>query len=196
MDGQTEDQENVDPEKKKPPKPNFTIIEGERKHSHMVVFDGHLYKREKPIKGVIFVKCKEFFSSDCGARGRIVGPVMVLTNNIHKCNVDVTYIHRLELMAKLKRAAETSTDELKSVFDEVTSDNPNLQDANLTYEKAISAMKRARALRVPANVSQPAEVIEYLKSGTNPEHSDVYAFHVTNKARTCKLYLTVPFKAK
>ena len=104
---------------------NYYIIEGSRKKSKLYVYNSQLYLYHRQTNSHLTVRCREWKSAMCKARGRINkenDTFEVNGEHLHATKEDE--IEKLKMMAHLKRASESAPESLRTIFDTVSSSTP------------------------------------------------------------------------
>jgi hypothetical protein len=146
---------------------NYKKIEGFRKNSTLYESNNKLYKKDKtpPDKDYMYIRCKEYDTSRCKARGFIMADQLILNHPDHTCAVNELYIKQLKLKTELKDAAEKGEKTFKKIYDSKV----RKAGISIPMPDVISAMKKRRASVLPPKIAKPKKVVEFLESEDTDE---------------------------
>ena len=121
------------------------ILEGKQRGSVSYMIRNKLVMQNRIYKNTILAGCNQRLK---GCRGRATlckDTLMVLNETAHTCDIDETSIAVQHLENKMKNMAErVSSMTLRQIFDEVSSENPEVA-ARISFPRMHSAMSRRRA---------------------------------------------------
>lgn len=142
----------------------YKIIEGKKLGSQNFECQGYLYIQSRQTETSIYLRCTLWRCGEklCPGTGRIDRLLNVLyTKQMHNHTQAAYKSNLIALNNKLKRAAEISTENLRHVFDDVTSTDQ--AGALVTYKNVRNTMIKRRRLELPGNPKTPEEFENMIK---------------------------------
>jgi len=136
----------------------FIEVEGERRGSVMIAFEGRLYQKERERGPVTILRCKEH--KRCRARGKLVDGRITFTWPDHDCDIDQNAIDVLIMKANMKNLAENSAEPIAAIYDQFIGDNFD----RLPLENIRSTLQSRKKRFLPAGVSDPEEIVNYFET--------------------------------
>ena len=128
---------------------NFVVVEGKRLNSIHYQSGGYLYLKVRDSKNFTYVRCTLYKNPGCKGFAKIdhESNTLVLTHE-HDHDENAYRQNEFVLKNKLKRAAETSSERLRQVFNETCREDP--ANISVTFRQMESSMcKRRRKLFPP-----------------------------------------------
>ena len=129
------------------------ILEGKKRGSKSYMIRNKLVLQDIIYKNTILASCHKKHKG-CRGRAKLCkDTLMVLYETAHTCNTDETDIAILNLENKMKNRAENETSlSLRQIFDEVSSENPEVA-ARISFPRIEAVMSkrrtRARKAQIP-----------------------------------------------
>ena len=136
----------------------YRIIEGKKLGSHNYECGGFLYNRSSSTQQSAYLRCTLWRTREieCPGFGKISLENNLFYLNKNHCHSEEAYQSDIiTLNNKIKRAAETTTENLRAVFDNVTSKDE--AGASITYQRVRNTMLKRRRVEIPGNPKTPQE---------------------------------------
>ena len=129
------------------------ILEGKKRGSKSYMIRNKLVLQDIIYKNTILASCHKKHKG-CRGRAKLCkDTLMVLYETAHTCNTDETDIAILNLENKMKNRAERETSlSLRQIFDEVSSENPEVA-ARISFPRIEAVMSKRRTRARKAQVS-------------------------------------------
>ena len=135
----------------------YSKIEGDRKGTEYYVHKNYLFKKNKIVKGVTYLKCREA-SCQCTAQLDVIGFKTFLEHNHLAEEREVSI---LKIKSLLKKRAETETVGLREIFDQVTTASPFGHYVTFAeVENAMYLRRRSAQPKIPENAVEASVAIE------------------------------------
>ena len=128
---------------------NFEVVEGKRLNSFHYQSGGYLYLKVRASKNFTYVRCTLYKNPGCKGFAKIDHDSNTLSlTHEHDHDENAYRQNEFVLKNKLKRAAETSSERLRQVFNETCRQDP--AKISVTFRQMESSMcKRRRKLLPP-----------------------------------------------
>ena len=121
------------------------IQEGNRRGSVNYLIRDKLFLKASIYKNTVLAKCTKKLAGCRGSATICKDTLMVLRETAHTCGTDQTDVEILHLKNKMKNMAEEETSlSVRQIFDEVSSENPEVA-AKISFPKMESAMSKRRS---------------------------------------------------
>ena len=142
---------------------NYRIIEGKKLGSRNYEIQGYLYTASSSNERCIYLRCTLWRTNgiECSGSGRIdLSSNIFFSKQVH-CHTQENYHSDIiALKNQIKLAAQRSTENLRQVFDDVTSGDG--AGALVSYKNLRNTMLKRRRLEIPGIPKTPEEFEEML----------------------------------
>ena len=136
----------------------FSIVEGKILHSFNFTSERYRYTKYRESNGIVYLRCTLAKQCTCGGLAKVSLVNLLGITREHNHSQDKS--DSIVLANKIKRKAESSTDNLGEMFNNESRNSSG--PSSLTFKKIESTLLKRRRLEMPKLPSSPEEFVNFL----------------------------------